>query len=202
MRKIDRNGVITTIAGNITHIYNASSVFQYKNEIYFTDMGSNTIRKISQDGTITTIESGNTSLTPYFIVVVNDELFVSFHGNHMVGKIHLHTGTVETLIGNGRYSGDGSLTLLQNPGSICVDEDAKVYIADYGNNRIRRIDRNGIVNTIAGTGQRGYSGDVPFDFKQYPHIGPKKKQLIKPFPKSLFDITIHTDRILEKYNLN
>ena len=93
-------------------------------------------------------------------------------------------------------SGDGSLAvhaLLHHPGTICVDENAQVYIADYGNHRIIRIGRNGIVNKVVGTGQAGYSGDVLFDFEKYPHIGPKKKQLIKPFPKSLFDITIHTD---------
>ena len=223
IRKIDRNGIITTIAGTSarskkkklsqagkyqlatsTPILNPTSVFQYKNEIYLTDMGNNVIRKISQDGKITTINTkeGNNALdnmdmSPYFIVVFNDELFVSYHGKHMVRKIHLSNGTVETLIGNGNAgsSGDGSLAihaLLHHPATIFVD-DSQVYIAEYSNNRIRRIDRNGIVDTIVGTGERGYSGDVPFDFSKYPHIGPKTKQLIKPFPKALFDITIRTD---------
>ena len=79
--------------------------------------------------------------------------------------------------GNAGSSGDGSLAihaLLNNPRTIFVDENAQVYIADFGNHRIRRIDRNGIVDTIVGTGVKGYSGDIPFDFSKYPHIGPKK----------------------------
>ena len=165
--KIDRNGIISTI--HLGLFFSPSSVFQYKNEIYITDIGYGKIRKILQDGKaiiINTIEDDtgldNTSpLTPYFVVVFNDELFVSYTNQHMVRKIHLSNGNVETLIGNGNVgsSGDGSLAknaLLTNPGGIFVDENAQVYISDHSNHRIRRIDRNGIVDTIVGTGTPGY----------------------------------------------
>ena len=53
------------------------------------------------------------------------------------------------------------------------------------------IDRNGMITTIAGTGQAGYSGDVPFDFQQYPHIGPRrKKATVKPFPHAYHDLIV------------
>jgi len=69
-------------------------------------------------------------------------------------------------------------------------DDSGIYIAISNYNRVRKVDCNGIITTIAG---RGYSDDdVPFDFSMYPHIGPKKKKpLIKPFPQSYLDIVFH-----------
>ena len=46
------------------------------------------------------------------------------------------------------------------------------------------------MRTIVGTGREGYSGDVPFDFHKYPHIGPRKKLPIKPFPNAYHDLIV------------
>jgi len=43
---------------------------------------------------------------------------------------------------------------------------------------------------VIGTGQEGYSGDVPFDFSKYPHIGPRKRSSIQPFPHAYHDLVI------------
>ena len=99
VRKIDRNGMITTIAGTGTYgnmeivetgeyqlatstqLSRPSSVYQYKNEIYIADMGNNMIRKILKDGTITNVNiKSNMHIPPYFIVVLSDELLVSYYG--------------------------------------------------------------------------------------------------------------------------
>ena len=53
-----------------------------------------------------------------------------------------------------------------------------------------KIDRNGVMRRVVGTGTLGYSGDVPFDFNKYPHVGPRRKQFIKPFPHALYDLII------------
>ena len=204
-----------------------TSVFQYRNDIFITDSGKGikkisqlgTIKTIDtivkdtslidddeyddnefdDDDEYDDIDDGTkrSHLSPYFVFVFKDELYVANRCRHTVQKIHMYNGTMETLIGNevGGCSGDGSLAkdaLVHCPTSIFVDENAQVYIADFGCHKIRRIDRNGIVNTVVGTRQAGYSGDVPFDFEKYPHIGPKKNQLIKPFPKASYDITVHT----------
>jgi len=79
---------------------------------------------------------------------------------------------------------------LNYPNGIFVDNDSQVYFSDIGNNCIRKIDQNGMMRRVVGTGQEGYSGDVPFDFHMYPHIGPPKKQLFKPFPHAYHDVLI------------
>jgi sugar lactone lactonase YvrE len=60
------------------------------------------------------------------------------------------------------YSGDGGLAVsaqLNDPSGIAFDSAGNLYFSDSNNHRIRRIDRNGIITTVAGTGIGGYSGD-------------------------------------------
>jgi sugar lactone lactonase YvrE len=60
------------------------------------------------------------------------------------------------------YSGDGGpakSARLNDPNGIVFDAQGNLYFADSGNHRIRRIDKNGIITTVAGTGVPGYSGD-------------------------------------------
>lgn len=71
---------------------------------------------------------------------------------------------VNTIAGTGEYgyNGDGGLAQgaqLALPFDTAVGQDGNIYIADQGNNRIRKIDKDGIITTIAGTGEAGYSGD-------------------------------------------
>ncbi len=82
------------------------------------------------------------------------------------------SGTIRTMCGKGTpgYSGDGGPALaaeLKSPvgqsaapaGRIAIDKDDRIYIADTGNHAVRRIDTDGTITTLAGTGQPGYSGD-------------------------------------------
>ena len=74
------------------------------------------------------------------------------------------TGVIQTVAGSGTrgYSGDGSdatLAQLSNPTGGAVDGSGNVFIADYGNHRIRKVDASGNISTVAGTGTWGYSGD-------------------------------------------
>ncbi len=60
------------------------------------------------------------------------------------------------------YSGDGGLAnlcRLYEPCSICIDNTGNIFIADDGNNVIRKVTSSGIITTFAGTGSEGYSGD-------------------------------------------
>lgn len=69
-----------------------------------------------------------------------------------------------TVAGNGSnsYSGDNGLATsaaLNTPSGLCIDSNGNMYIADSGNNRIRKVATNGIITTIAGNGTAGYGGD-------------------------------------------
>lgn len=71
---------------------------------------------------------------------------------------------INTIAGNGTaaFSGDGApanLAEVNTPYGVAADAAGNVYIADYGNNRIRKIDASGIISTIAGTGTPGFFGD-------------------------------------------
>ena len=83
--------------------------------------------------------------------------------NSLVLRIELD-GTLTRVAGTGEegYSGDGGLArdaALARPFDVRVDAAGDIYIADFGNNRIRKITPDGIITTVAGTGEPGYSGD-------------------------------------------
>ena len=222
VRKIDRHGMISTVAGNGKKGYNGddilatdaslnrpTSVYVQKNEIYISDSSNQRIRKVLQNGIIKTIAgtgehgyNGDDQPAIYSklcfsfgVCVHNGHVYFSDGDNQRVRKI-LPNGIIKTIVGNGILgnNGDGHLAIeseLKYPTGIFVD-DSGIYICCDYDSRIRKVDsNNGIITTIVGTGVEGYSGDVPFDFRKYPHIGPKKKQLIKPFPKSYHDIAFH-----------
>ena len=226
VRKIDRNGIITTVAGTGIDGYNGDdilatraqlncprSVFVHQKEIYIADSENNRIRKVLQNGIITTIAgtgvagfNGNDEFAtsarinqPYGLFVHNDCVYFTDYLNHRVRKI-LPNGMIKSIAGTGiwLYNGEGKMATKANlkcPAGIFVD-DSGVYIACKGQERVRKIDSNGIITTVVGCGRAGFSSDVPFDFEKYPHIGPKKaanKPLIKPFPKALYDLIVHAN---------
>jgi len=76
----------------------------------------------------------------------------------------LNSFMITTVAGTGvqGFSGDGgpvTQAMLHSPGDVAVAPDGSLYIADYGNYRIRRVGPDGIITTVAGTGVSGYSGD-------------------------------------------
>ncbi len=93
-------------------------------------------------------------------------LYVADTMNHRVRKVDAVTGVITTLAGTGqaRCSGDGGpahQATLNEPAALAIhDEDARLYIADQSNHRVRMIDlRTGVIQTVAGTGAATYDGD-------------------------------------------
>jgi trimeric autotransporter adhesin len=73
-------------------------------------------------------------------------------------------GTTSVIAGNGPdgYSGDdgpATLAVLNSPQGLAVDAAGNIYVADYGNHRVRKIDTTGNINTIGGNGKIQFSGD-------------------------------------------
>ena len=90
-------------------------------------------------------------------------VFVADSRDHRIRKIDAE-GTITTLAGTGArgYSGDGGPATearLAFPVGVAVDATGNVYVAEGENHRIRKIDAEGTITTLAGTGERGYGGD-------------------------------------------
>ncbi len=73
-------------------------------------------------------------------------------------------GTLSVIAGNGAagFSGDGgpaTQASLNQPAGFAVDAQGNLYIGDARNFRVRKVDTNGIITTVAGNGQQGFSGD-------------------------------------------
>ncbi len=151
--------------------------------IYVTDCGNHRVRKINENGIITTIAgNGNKGFSGDGGLAIKAELefpagvcvdasgnvYISDLGNNRVRKVNT-SGIINTIAGSGAagygfggYSGDGGLAVsstLNSPISMIVDAMGNIFIADTYNHVIRKVDTNGIINTIAGTGFQGYSGD-------------------------------------------
>ena len=93
----------------------------------------------------------------------NGEIFIADSGNHRIRKVD-PSGVITTLAGTGvpGYSGDGRTARrarLRDPRDVAIDSSGALYVADSGNHRIRLIDRDGVITTLAGTGRSGFSGD-------------------------------------------
>ena len=146
--------------------------------LYIADTSSNRIRKVSPDGIISTIAGdgeegywgdGGPALEAslYFprgvAVGADGSVYIADYGNNRVRKVD-PKGIISTVAGNGQIgqSGDGGRATnasLYHPRGVTVGPDGSIYIADTWNNRIRRVDPNGTIGTVAGSGREGFSGD-------------------------------------------
>jgi secreted PhoX family phosphatase len=92
-------------------------------------------------------------------------LFIACFGNHRIRKVDGVTGIITTVAGNGlrEFSGDGgpaTSASLSDPFGVVLDASGNLFIADDGNNRIRKVDGvTAIITTVAGNGTPGFSGD-------------------------------------------
>jgi len=91
-------------------------------------------------------------------------IYISTFDNR-IRKVTKSTGIITTVAGNGTagYTGDGGAAKsaeIRYPSGIALDKSGNIYIADCGNNRIRKVTAStGIISTVAGNGTGGYSGD-------------------------------------------
>jgi len=102
-------------------------------------------------------------------------LFIADEANHRIRRVDAATGVITTVAGNGYrdpsnpygdvggFSGDGGPATsaeLNEPTGVAVDSEGNLFIADYLNSRVRRVDATtGVITTVAGDGDRDFSGD-------------------------------------------
>jgi len=133
IRKVDTNGIITTVAGNGSYFYSGDG------------------------GAATNAELGGPSGVAVDVI---GNLFIADSGNQCIRRVDTK-GIITTVAGIGTYygySGDGGAATnaeLGGPSGVAVDTFGNLFIADSGNDRIREVGRNGVITTVAG----GYLGD-------------------------------------------
>ena len=147
--------------------------------IYFTDY-SGRFRKVTAAGIISTVAGsiGSASYTysgdggsainagfnqPYGVVFDSaGNIYIADYSNSRVRKITVATGIITTVVGTGTggFAGDaGQATSAQinNPTGLAFDSAGNLYIADYNNHRIRKVNTSGIITTVAGLAGFGYT---------------------------------------------
>ena len=200
IRKIDRNGIITTFAGTgIAGIVGeggpaggAELYYPYhlaldaSDNLYVSERGNARIRKIDHNtGFIKTIigtgklgdagDGGPALLADIdpagFQVMADGSIYFTNDGAASLGGDGFRTlrkmgpdQTVTLVAGNGKggYAGDGgqaAAASFLHPLGVAVDSAGDVFIADFADNRIRKVAPSGIITTYAGNGIAGASGD-------------------------------------------
>lgn len=138
--------------------------------LYVSDSGNNAIRRVdASSGVMTTVAGGPSKSilnTPAGMALDRSgNLYVADSQNNEIRKLVLSSSAISTVAGTGvaGFSGDTGLATsakLAGPYGVRVDAAGNVYIADFGNNRIRFVNATtGIIATLAGNGVAGYSGD-------------------------------------------
>ena len=191
VRKVSTDGIITTIAGNgeagfsgdggqaINALLDnpADVEVTAAGNIYIADRNNNRVRKISSNGTISTIAGNNdflysgdgdlainASIDPQGLAIdATGNIYIADRINNRIRKVGLD-GIISTVAGDGGqdFSGDGGLAVnasLAQPFGVAVDTAGNLFITDSLNDRIRRVSSNGIISTVAGNGADTFAGD-------------------------------------------
>ena len=192
VRGLLSSGAIYTVAGDGEPGYRGDSspasqsrlnrpraaAFDREGNLYVADSLNHRIRRIGANGFISTVAGsgvrgffgdGGPAAQAQFnapqgvAVDAAGNLYIADTGNQVVRRVSPE-GILSTVAGTGirGYSGDGAaaaLSALNSPIAVAVDAEGRLLIADTFNHRVRRVSAAGLIETIAGDGTPGYSGD-------------------------------------------
>jgi hypothetical protein len=176
VRKVTSAGAVTTVAGmaggwgyadgtgsaaSFNHPYGVA--VDGTGNVYVADSGNNALRKVTPSGVVTTLRNsgwadGSGTVARFegplgIAVDTTSNVYVAEFGNHTIRKV-TPAGEVTTLAGLagsfGWADGTGSAARFNNPYGVAVDGAANVYVADSGNQTIRKVTPSGVVTTLAG----------------------------------------------------
>jgi streptogramin lyase len=186
---VGQGAIITTVAGggpnNLPAVEaNLSSpqgvAADGSGNLYIVAQGQSRVFKIDALGELTVVAGNGTggysgdggaatsaSLQDPFGVALDGagNLFIADTSNHRIRRVEAGTGVITTVAGNGSFgfAGDGGAATsasLANPFGVALDGAGNLFIADAGNQRIRRVEAGaGIITTVAGNGTSGFAGD-------------------------------------------
>ena len=180
IKKITNVGVVVTLAGSTEGFADgkgSDAKFSYPEDValdaqgnlYVADGYNNRIRKISPDGTVSTLAGGDEGFADGVVqeakfhypggvaLDTHGNVYVADENNNKIRKI-TPEGMVSTLAGGAKgYSdGQGSEAKFDNPSRLTCDSEGNIYVTDFYNERIRKITPDGFVSTLAG-GEEGYA---------------------------------------------
>src|SRR5262249_17131218 len=123
------------------------------------------ISTVAGGGSSENVPATTTAVAPATVAVDGaGNLFIADFLNNRIRKVDT-SGIITTVAGNGAasFSGDGGTATsasLSNPRGVAVDGPGNLFIADFDNSRIRKVDHaTQVISTVAGNGTRGFSGD-------------------------------------------
>lgn len=201
IRLITSNGNVSTIAGSAevgnkdgvgaaaTFNFPTGIIADLAGNIYVADKSNNLIRKITPSGLVSTIAGNNlagfkdgmgTSASFYrpqnITIDRSGNLYVTDYSNHAIRKID-PAGNVTTIAGNGKpgtVNGTGRQASFNYPSGIVTDSFGNIYVTDFGDNTIRRIDASGNVTTFLSSANTsiplGGLNGLSIDSKQFLYV--------------------------------
>ncbi len=175
-------GDVTTLATLSSSCWVGGIAADAAGNVYIADTGESLILKVDLQGSISTIagtpgyggagydgdggQATSAKLNGPTGVAVDalDDIFIADTGNNCIREVNAATGVISTIAGNGSpyYLGDNGPATeagLNGPMAVATDAAGNVFIADTGNNVIRKVDRAGIITTVAGSGAYGFGGE-------------------------------------------
>jgi uncharacterized protein (TIGR03437 family) len=192
VRRVSPQGIITTFAGNGSHSFGGNGgpaaaasldfpgglAVDAAGNVYISDTHNNQVRRVAPNGVITAFAGAGDhgfggdggpavraalDFPAGLAVDAAGNLYIADQHNDRIRRVS-PDGMITTVAGTGEpgFSGDGGPATgaqLDYPADVALDAQGNLYIADMYNNRVRRVDRNGIITTVVGNGVHGYGGD-------------------------------------------
>jgi hypothetical protein len=151
--------------------FNLNGILYFGNEGIIQSFSNNTITTVAGNWTLGFTNDGGLASESLIGAIrgidfdSNGNIFFADLSNHVIRKIDINSGILSTIAGTGgvkgnsTYNGSATSSLINEPRDLLIDSNGNIYFPSYSGHVINKIDTNGIITKIAGTGTAGFSGD-------------------------------------------